>query len=64
MIAGFPVKLPDGTWGACVHTVEDIKPGERVAMTSRQGETWKAEVTSIVEGYRGTFVCKVRRLSS
>lgn len=63
MIAGHPVRLPDGTWGACINGVDDVRVGERVAMTSARGETWTAEVTQVLEGYRGTFLVKVRRLA-
>lgn len=62
MITGFPVKLPDGTWGACIHGVDAVKVSDRVSMTSTRGETWTAEVTGFVEDFRGTFLCKVKRL--
>jgi DNA/RNA endonuclease YhcR with UshA esterase domain len=64
VIAGFPVKLPDGTWGACIRGVDSVKISDRVSMTSARGETWTAEVTGIVEDFRGTYLVKVRRLSS
>lgn len=64
MIAGHPVRLPDGTWGACINGVDDVQPNDRVAMTSARGEAWTAAVTDVIESYRGTFLVKVRRLSS
>ncbi len=63
MIAGHPVRLPDGTWGACINGVDDVKVHDHVAMTSARGETWTAAVTDVIESYRGTFLVKVRRLA-
>lgn len=64
MIPAYPIKLPDGTWGARVDSEEDIKPGDRLAMTSARGETWVSEVIQVIERYRCTHLCKVRRLSA
>jgi len=42
-----PVRLPDGSWGARV--LGDIQPDSLVTIKTREGKTWAAIVTEIVE---------------
>jgi hypothetical protein len=60
MKIGTPVPLDDGTWGARVDSDEAPEIGERITITGRSG-TWTATITHVDSGYRGVYLCRVKR---
>lgn len=60
MKIGIAVHLPDGTWGARVDSNEPPQVGERITLTIRTG-TWSATITHVDAGYRGVYLCRVKR---
>ena len=62
MKLGTPVPFEDGTWGARVDSSEAPEVGEQITVASRNG-TWKATVTEVDRGYRGVYLCRVKRCS-
>lgn len=52
---GTPTKLPNGNWGAKVNGT--AHEGDVVAITTKAGKTWYAEVTEVVSSGNGVSIC-------
>lgn len=62
-----PVRLPDGDWGARfqgdTRTLPDALQGLVIAVTSRNGKSWNATVTEVLERSPERVLVRDRRTS-